>query len=65
MSPDVWRAWTIPGKMEAKKQAPVTAAKLRTILSLPALIGALDAILAHRLNEIADKISSQLGFGYL
>ena len=49
-----WKNLTLEGKVKAKKAGAVTAAKVRTILPLPALVGAMDYILAKRLNDFAE-----------
>ena len=64
-SPNQWKSMTICGKVKAKALGPVTAAKLRTILPLPALVGALDVIIAKRLNDIAENLTADVGFGFL
>ena len=63
--PSEWRLLSLTGRVKAKVKGPVAASKLRTILPLPALVGALDYIIATRLNTIADRMTSDIGFGCL
>ena len=63
-SQDHWGCLTLVGKVKAKKRGAVPSGKLRTILPLPALVGAIDVILAKRLNAEAEILTNELGFGF-
>ena len=60
-----WASITMMGKVKAKLKGPVPAAKLRTILPLPALVGAIDYVISKRLNMIAESMTIQIVFGFL
>lgn len=64
-SQEQWRGLTLVGKAEAKKKGAVPAEKLGTILPLPAIVGAMDVIVARRLNAKAEEMTNSLGFGFL
>ena len=60
-----WRSLTIIGRVKAKAKGPVQASKLRTILPLPAIVAAIDVIVANRPNNLAGTLTADVGVGFL